>query len=359
MDILETGLKWAGLEQLMECIKDPNTGQVLPIHFDNKTGHPCVPGLMPSSEHVDFSKASSTLRHLHREWSQEGNVERSACFKPLTEYLKDHFKDIPRREWHKIRILNPGCGLGRFVFDLACMGFEAEGCEISYHMLIGSMHMMNFVARAEQYQIHPFALQGTNHLTHANRVRHIKVPDIYPRDELMEAANYSAVPGSERLGISSGDFSVVYKQEEYMGRYDVVATIFFLDTAKNPLSYIETVANCLKPGGIWMNLGPLKWHFEPWEHAKREEHHTHSTSADVIDNNHEDYGIANPGVVLLAEEDILTLLAKYGFEMLKYEGIEAHPTGYIHDQRSMETNMFFPSFWVAKKITSSTEIGLK
>jgi carnosine N-methyltransferase len=28
------------------------------------------------------------------------------------------------------------------------------------------------------------------------------------------------------------------------------------------LDYISTIATCLKPGGVWINLGPLLYHFE-------------------------------------------------------------------------------------------------
>ena len=358
IDILETGLKWAGLAQLMEFIKGKSpidqAPRLLPIHFDTETSHPCVPGLQPALEHVDFSKASSTIRHLYREWSTEGALERDACFKPLIDYLLQFYKDIPKRERHKIKILNPGCGLGRFVFELACLGFEAEGCEISYHMLIGSMHLLNFVERAGQYRIHPFVLQGSNHLMHKHRMRYVMVPDIYPRDTLDEASLESEIHGSDRLGISTGDFSVVYKREEFKNQYDVVATIFFLDTAKNPISYFETIMNCLKPGGIWMNLGPLKWHFEYWDRPRQDEESDLKSKPSEADDG-DDHGIANPGAVLLAEQDILELLKRYGFTLLHYQDSTSHPTGYIHDHKSMETNMFYPSFWVAIK-TSSIEI---
>lgn len=38
-------------------------------------------------------------------------------------------------------------------------------------------------------------------------------------------------------------------------------TVFFIDTAHNIIEYVETIYNCLKPGGIWINLGPLLYHF--------------------------------------------------------------------------------------------------
>jgi carnosine N-methyltransferase len=42
----------------------------------------------------------------------------------------------------------------------------------------------------------------------------------------------------------------------------VVATVFFIDTAVNIFSYLETIWNVLVDGGVWINCGPLLWHWE-------------------------------------------------------------------------------------------------
>jgi carnosine N-methyltransferase len=41
-----------------------------------------------------------------------------------------------------------------------------------------------------------------------------------------------------------------------------VLTCFFIDTAQNIVSYIETIATLLREGGVWINFGPLLYHFE-------------------------------------------------------------------------------------------------
>eukprot|EP00039_Didymoeca_costata_P004083 m.71243 g.71243 ORF g.71243 m.71243 type:complete len:108 (+) comp12227_c0_seq2:831-1154(+) len=38
--------------------------------------------------------------------------------------------------------------------------------------------------------------------------------------------------------------------------------LFFLDTARNIIVYLETVFKILKPGGVLINLGPLLYHFD-------------------------------------------------------------------------------------------------
>lgn len=58
-------------------------------------------------------------------------------------------------------------------------------------------------------------------------------------------------------------------------QWDCVVTCFFLDTAHNIIEYIECISKILKKGGIWINIGPLLYHYAeqveevqlelPWE----------------------------------------------------------------------------------------------
>jgi hypothetical protein len=47
-----------------------------------------------------------------------------------------------------------------------------------------------------------------------------------------------------------------------VGTWDSVVTCFFLDTAPVVLSYIRTIFSILKPGGYWLNVGPLLYHWQ-------------------------------------------------------------------------------------------------
>ena len=64
-----------------------------------------------------------------------------------------------------------------------------------------------------------------------------------------------------RFSMAGGDFLEVYNDAEYMMTQDVVVTSFFIDCARNVLEFIETIHRVLKTGGIWINLGPLLYHF--------------------------------------------------------------------------------------------------
>jgi hypothetical protein len=37
---------------------------------------------------------------------------------------------------------------------------------------------------------------------------------------------------------------------------------FFLDTGKNVVDYVRMIHHILAPGGYWLNLGPLLYHYE-------------------------------------------------------------------------------------------------
>jgi carnosine N-methyltransferase len=40
-----------------------------------------------------------------------------------------------------------------------------------------------------------------------------------------------------------------------------VVTCFFIDTAHNIVEYLQTIYKMLKKGGVWVNLGPLLYHY--------------------------------------------------------------------------------------------------
>lgn len=40
-----------------------------------------------------------------------------------------------------------------------------------------------------------------------------------------------------------------------------MVTCFFIDTAHNVVQYLQTIHQMLKPGGVWVNLGPLLYHY--------------------------------------------------------------------------------------------------
>lgn len=63
---------------------------------------------------------------------------------------------------------------------------------------------------------------------------------------------------NSKFSMTAGDFLEVYTVEN---QWHCVATCFFIDCAANVVEFIETIYDILKPGGIWINLGPLLYHY--------------------------------------------------------------------------------------------------
>lgn len=71
----------------------------------------------------------------------------------------------------------------------------------------------------------------------------VSIPDELPA----EAAGAAGAAGL-RLSMAAGDFVEVYEGVDQAGRFDCVATCFFIDTAHNIIRYMEVIRHCLKVG---------------------------------------------------------------------------------------------------------------
>lgn len=297
----------------------------------------------------DMDKVRSTIRQLYRDWSPEGAQERSASFDPIISALNKSFAHLTPAQRSHINVLVPGAGLGRLAFEVNRTGYAVEGNEISYHQLLVSNWILNYSQGAGSHGLYPWALSFSNHVQRAHQLQKVLVPDVWPSralDEASQALN-SEVHAYERMAMSSGDFCVLYKGPEYAESFDAVTTCFFIDTAPNLIAYIETVKHCLRSGGVWINLGPLLWHFESGSApgAKKDGQKEVDGREKSFDVNQ---GIGEAGSFELADEEVIRLVQHFGFEIVEHRptGLEA---GYIQDPRSMLQNTYRPSFWTAKK----------
>ena len=299
-------------------------------------GEPCLPQAWADvAKHADIDKARSTIRQFYRDWSAAGEKERKVCYGPVMTVAAAERAKL--QEDRLLKVLVPGAGLGRLVFDLCQNGFEAEGNEISYHQLLASSYILNQCERAGKHTIYPWAHSFSNHLTRNNHLRSCSVPDIHP------ATSLASTEGVGAMSMSAADFLCLYGDEDHKEEYDVVACVFFLDTAPNLIRYLEVIHSCLKPGGVLINVGPLLWHFEnnaPGNHGQDDdgdgEHDFNNSS-----------GIADPGSFELTDDEVLALLQKLGFIIeWKQSGIDAP---YIQDENSMLNTTYKASAWIARK----------
>jgi carnosine N-methyltransferase len=283
----------------------------------------------------DIDKARSTIRQFFRDWTAEGAEERAASYGPVMKTLAKKRLESPPGP--PMKVLVPGAGLGRLVFELCLHGYEAEGNEISYHQLMASNYILNCTKHAGQHTIYPWLHTFSNHRTRANHLRGYRVPDVHPAS----AINARSAVGS--MSMVASDFLCLYSDEEHQDAYDAVACVFFLDTAPNLIRYLQTILHCLKPGGLLINLGPLLWHFEG--------HAPGNNGADDDGDGEHDFnnssGIADPGSFELTDDEVRALVERLGFQIVSWEsGIDAP---YIADKDSMLRSTYMVSSWVARK----------
>ncbi|KAI0021886.1 N2227-domain-containing protein [Xylariomycetidae sp. FL0641] len=294
----------------------------------------------------DLDKARSTLRQFYRDWSAAGAVERDACYGPVYAALESEQQRGRRAEEGPLKVLVPGAGLGRLVFDLCRAGYLSEGNEISYHQLLASSYILNSCERAAQHTVYPWIHSFSNHRSRANQFAAYAVPDVHPPTALAAAAGRA---GSMQM--CAADFLCLYGDAAHADVYDAVACVFFLDTAPNLIRYLEVIRHCLRPGGVLINVGPLLWHWE--NHVPG---HQGYDGGDAEENGGT-LGIADPGSFELTDDEVIALVERMGFVVeKKVDGVRAP---YVQDANSMLQTVYQASHWVARKPKKDSEAASK
>lgn len=243
--------------------------------------------------------------------------------------LERRYGHLTPEQKGSVLVLVPGAGLGRLAYDIAIAGYTSQGNENSYHQLMASNYVLNCTEAAGQHTLHPFYSSFSNHRSRENHLRGVAVPDVHPAELLALAAR------EERFSMAAGDFVNAYNSPGAEGTFDVVATVFFIDTAVNIFSYLETIWNALADGGVWINYGPLLWHWE-------------SREVDL-----KAAGEVAQGMELTVEE-VLEVAKTVGFRLEKRErGQKGEYIGSGED--SMLSWVYEGEFWVMIKDSSAAK----
>jgi len=152
-----------------------------------------------------------------------------------------------------------------------------------------------------------FIHQISNVISWKDQFRPIKIPDVNP----------SSLPKNADFSYTAGDFVEVYGSHQ--NSWDAVVTCFFLDTANNIIQFVEIIHQILKPGGIWLNLGPLLYHYSDMLHEQSIE---------------------------LSQDELIDIVNKVGFTVEKYSW---HNTLYAGNPLSMMHVTYKAAFFAAKK----------
>lgn len=122
-------------------------------------------------------------------------------------------------------------------------------------MLLSSNFILNCTTKKDEYEILPLIHSFSNVFWEEAPFKPVLVPD----ENLMEELSKS----DGEMSMVAGEFVEVYKDQPEA--WDSIVTCYFIDTANNIVQYIETIHKILKVGGLWINFGPLLYHYSEME----------------------------------------------------------------------------------------------
>ncbi|KAK8803709.1 hypothetical protein WA158_001403 [Blastocystis sp. Blastoise] len=267
------------------------------------------------STYDQMSKVESTIHQFVRDWSAEGEIERNLTYTPILEKLE---KYVPIHEGESKRVLIPGSGLSRLLFEVIKRGYGGQGNEFSYFMLLGSNYVLNSITEENSITIYPWINSPNNVVNTYDMYRPITIPDVCPVNVLKEGVDFS---------MCAGDFEECYAKS--FNEWDSIITCFFIDTAPNVINYLEVIYHALKPGAYWINYGPLLYHWQ---------------TSEPIPPDQDDprYEIS----IELSYEELQMVMKKIGFIMIEQE---RKAVAYTHNLLSMMGTTYDCVFFVVQK----------
>lgn len=127
----------------------------------------------------DNDKVIVTLKQIVRDWTDLGQSERDESYKPILDELVSHF-NLNSLEKNQYRVLVPGAGLARLVYEISLRGFYCEGNEFSLFMLIASNFLLNRCLMDSNYEFFPYCHNFMNNLNRKDPLVACRFPDVSP-----------------------------------------------------------------------------------------------------------------------------------------------------------------------------------
>lgn len=264
-----------------------------------------IPSSREGVDSSDLGRVRESLKHFIRDWSQDGKRERDVILEPILEVMRR--ERSPSNETQTV--LFPGSGLSRLAWDVSQLGYQATANEISPFMYLSLQFLLSpkTTTRRDQHSLRPYAHWFSHSRSYSDTYRSISFPDVIPRL-------------SDEFRLLDADF---LRLDPPAGAgYDYVVTLFFIDTSLNIIQTLEQIYKLLKPGGKWINLGPLLW--------------TGGAQASLE----------------LSLDEVMTLAKQTGFVFETEKEDESRRTvdcEYTADSRAMMSWVYHAEFWVAQK----------
>ena len=302
-----------------------------------------------SDHHMD--KVKSIFKSLARDWSEEGSLERRQAYDPI---INGFLKHMPATDQNTCassspvppRLVVPGAGAGRLALELCSKGYAVQGNEFSLQMLLPSDFILNGGCSPDQaFEIYPYLTETTNVRSYKDLVKPVLVPDVEPIRMLFPNADgeegedqyTGAMPD---FSMAAGEFVSIYNSEQERGKWDGVASCFFLDTASIVVEYLQTIHSMLREGGLLINFGPLLWHFSSSSMRPGETRESYRNRLSSLDSRYQDS-------IDMSYEDVKHVLDRVGFDII--EESAGHRAYYTANPHSLKKNEYDCIYFVAKK----------
>lgn len=110
-----------------------------------------------------------------------------------------------------------------------------------------------------EHSLRPYSHWFSHQRSNESLFRRLPFPDVVPRLSpnlhLLEQ-DFLTIPAPTPLTWSNDSLPV---PAESTNGYDFIVTLFFIDTSLDVFTTMRHIYNLLRPGGTWINLGPLLW----------------------------------------------------------------------------------------------------
>ena len=197
-----------------------------------------------------YTSVETLVAHLARDWSEMGAVPRARTYRPLLRALGT----LQRERRRPLRIFVPGAGAGRLAWEVAQRGHRVEANDASAVMLIAARAIIGG-PHDRSWRLFPRAgcAGGLAPRASCRCAADISLPTS------RGAANGAAAQAG-RLTLHVGSWCSDAHGARRNASFDAVVTSYFLDALPDPAAAVRTVRRLLRPGGVWLNVGPLHWH---------------------------------------------------------------------------------------------------
>lgn len=255
----------------------------------------------------DLYQITAALRSASRDWTKLGDVERHQTYDIILESLKEYLPE-------GAVVCVPGAGLCRLAVEIASLGFSTVANENSLIMIIFTRVAMK---RKHSFRVFPFCHQLSGLDNFRDSLISAEFPEVRVRegdddDGLIDPA---ALLGEGRLMLMAGGFEGL--PERMKGQCDAVVTCYFIDVVKSIPDAIAIISELLKPGGYWINIGPM-----------------------LVHQNEEDFFTTS------AVDDVMLLARNARFQIIREDWVE---TSYIVNPRAHIRTLYRCKFFVARK----------